>query len=70
MHRIITGATRVSEAMQQSPDAPMIFNRHGFDPRLICGGLTHHMHLRDLESACGLEDTDRLIEELRASDRT
>jgi hypothetical protein len=70
MRRIITGAMRVSEAMRQSPDAPTIFSRHGFDPRLTCGALMHHMHLRDLESACGLEDTDQLIEELRASDRT
>ncbi len=70
MQRIITGATRVSEAMRQSSDAPTIFSRHGFDPRLTCGALTHHMHLRDLELTCGLEDTDRLIEELRASDRT
>ncbi len=70
MHRIITGATRVSEAMRQTPDAALIFSRHGFDPRLTCGALTHHMHLRDLESACGLAETDRLIEELRASERT
>jgi hypothetical protein len=70
MQRIITAATRVSEAIRESPDAPTIFSRHGFDPRLTCGALTHHMHLRDLESECGLEDTDGLIDELRASDRT
>ncbi len=68
--QIVTGATRVSDALQGTPDAPRIFRGHGFDPRSRCGALCHHVHLRDVEAECGLEDTGALIDELRASLRT
>jgi hypothetical protein len=65
---IITGATRAAQALREVPEAPGVFARYGFDPRLTCGALTQHMHLRDVGRDCGFQDVDGLIE-LRAVER-
>ena len=63
----ITRDTLVAEALERVPNGTMLFLRHGFDPHINCGDLTHETPLGQAQWDCGLRAVDELIDELNAA---